>query len=90
MLSTKRYECFDICLSWQQHIQESRKHYNQLEEARKLQHARKLKLEAQEVALGERDRVTANLGESLFMGAIFHEPWLVSCCVRVLTLTYYY
>lgn len=47
---------------------ESRKHYNQLEEARKQQHARKLKLEAQEVALGERDRVTATLGDSLFVG----------------------
>lgn len=48
--------------------QESRKHYNQLEEARKQQHARKLKLEAQEVALGERDRVTATMGDALFMG----------------------
>eukprot|EP00752_Nemacystus_decipiens_P007211 g6454.t1 len=47
--------------------QESRKHYNQLEEARKLQHARKLKLEAQEVALGERDRVTATMGDALFL-----------------------
>ncbi|CAN0060890.1 unnamed protein product, partial [Hapterophycus canaliculatus] len=47
--------------------QESRKHYNQLEEARKQQHARKLKLEAQEVALGERDRVTANMTDGLFM-----------------------
>lgn len=49
---------------------ESRKHYNQLEEARKQQHARKLKLEAQEVALGERDRVTATLGDSLFVGEL--------------------
>lgn len=48
--------------------QESRKHYNQLEEARKQQHARKLKLEAQEVALGERDRVTATMGDAVFMG----------------------
>lgn len=49
-------------------FQESQKHYNQLEEARKQQHARKLKLEAQEVALGERDRVTAGVGDSIFMG----------------------
>ncbi|CAM9913662.1 unnamed protein product, partial [Sphacelaria rigidula] len=48
-------------------LKESRKHYDQLEEARKQQHAKKLKLEAQEVALGERDRVTAGLGDSLFM-----------------------
>lgn len=48
--------------------QESRKHYNQLEEARKQQHARKLKLEAQEVALGERDRVTATMGDTFFLG----------------------
>ena len=48
--------------------QESRKHYNMLEEARKQQHARKLKLEAQEVALGERDRVTATMGDALFLG----------------------
>lgn len=49
-------------------MQESRKHYHQLEEARKQQHARKLKLEAQEVALGERDRVTATMGDGLFLG----------------------
>ena len=48
--------------------QESRKHYNQLEEARKQQHKRKLKLEAQEVALGERDHVTATLGDNLYVG----------------------
>lgn len=48
-------------------MMESLKHYNQLEEARKQQHARKLKLEAQEVALGERDRVTAGLVDSIFM-----------------------
>eukprot|EP00904_Undaria_pinnatifida_P012999 jgi/Undpi1/882/HiC_scaffold_10.g04346.m1 len=47
--------------------QESRKHYNQLEEARKQQHKRKLKLEAQEVALGERDHVTATLGDNLYV-----------------------
>ena len=49
-------------------VQESRKHYNQLEEARKQQHKRKLKLEAQEVALGERDHVTATLGDNLYVG----------------------
>ncbi|CAN0182791.1 unnamed protein product [Discosporangium mesarthrocarpum] len=55
--------------------QESRKHYNQLEEARSKQHARKLKLEAQEVALGERDHVTATMGDSYFLG----EDALVPC-----------
>lgn len=54
--------------AWGPFVKESRKHYDQLEEARKQQHAKKLKLEAQEVALGERDRVTAGLGDSLFMG----------------------
>ncbi|CAN0227123.1 unnamed protein product, partial [Ectocarpus sp. 13 AM-2016] len=53
--------------------QESRKHYNQLEEARKQQHARKLKLEAQEVALGERDHVTATMGDALFLDSLTGE-----------------
>ncbi|CAM9166374.1 unnamed protein product [Ectocarpus sp. 6 AP-2014] len=53
--------------------QESRKHYNQLEEARKQQHARKLKLEAQEVALGERDHVTATMGDGLFLDSLTGE-----------------
>lgn len=60
--------CFVLFFCFPARAQESRKHYNQLEEARKQQHARKLKLEAQEVALGERDRVTATLGDSLFVG----------------------
>lgn len=67
-MMTKVVSCVRGWLRTPWYFQESRKHYNQLEEARKQQHARKLKLEAQEVALGERDHVTATLGDSLLLG----------------------
>ncbi|CAM9561059.1 unnamed protein product, partial [Chrysoparadoxa australica] len=53
----------------QQQQQESRKQYNELEERRRLQHLHQMRQEAAEVALGERDAVTATLTDQFVLGS---------------------